>query len=200
MFKKIAEHLEHFKMVFLISGSLLLLVAGLSSYNQDESFYSGSPKWLMASVLAAPKPTPLYTRGEFVIDVVNRMKKGKCFKDLCADMKGGMPDEKARCNLEKRNVYDKLAGYTWYDETLTRAEAIKVLVLAFNVPVDPGASQPFKDVPAKAWFKPFVAAAVKDGLIKDNATHKLKPNDNTTSAWTKQVLRKADVKAMCEAN
>lgn len=198
MFKKIAEHFHHFKMVLLIFGSLLLLVAGLSSYKQDESFYSGSPKWLMASVLA-PKEAPAYTRGKFVIDVVNRMKKGQCFEDLCADMKGGMPEEKARCNLEKRKVYDTLAGYKWYNETLTRAEAIKVMVLAFNVPVEPTAKQPFKDVPAKAWFKPYVAAALQDGLMRDNATHKFKPNDETKGAWVKQILRKTDLKAMCGA-
>jgi hypothetical protein len=196
MFQKVANHFRYFRGAYLALAATVLTVAGLASFQPDEPFYNDDSAWLKASVLEAPKPNP-YTNGEFVIDVVKRLKKADCFEALCADMKGGTLEERARCELEKRGVFDKPANYKWYDKELNRAEAIKTIVSTFELPMNDGATQPFKDVKAKTWYAPYVAAAVEGKLIKDNRTHEFKPEDAAKSAWARQIVKKADIKQMC---
>ena len=196
MFQKVANHFRYFRGAYLALAATVLTVAGLASFQPDEPFYNDDSAWLKASVLEAPKPN-LYTNGEFVIDVVSRLKKAKCYKTMCADMKGGTTDEKARCELEKRGVFDKPTDYKWYDTEFNRAEAIKTIVKTFEVPMNEKMAQPFKDVKAKAWYAPYVAAAVEGKLIKDNFSHQLKPEELATPSWVKTILRKADIKQMC---
>jgi hypothetical protein len=196
MFQKVADHFRYFRGVYLALVATLLMMVGLASFEPNKPFYGGDSSWLMASVLGAQKPNP-YTNGEFVIDVVKRLKKASCFEELCADMKGGMPDEQARCELEKRGVFDKPTNYKWYDQEFNRAEAIKTIVGAFDVPMNEGATQPFKDVKAKMWYAPYVAAAVDGKLIKDNWNHQFKPDDLAASSWAKTTLRKVNLKQMC---
>ena len=196
MLKKIVRHFYQFRPAYLVMGAFLMTVAGLASYEKGADFYAGNPRWLLASALETPKPNP-YTHGEFIVDVVKRLKKADCFEALCTDMKRGSAEEKARCELEKRDVFDKPTNYQWFDQELNRAEAIKTIVEAFQVPLNESAKQPFKDVKANTWYASHVAAAVEDGLIKDNRTHQFKPEDLAKPTWAKQVLRKADLKQLC---
>ncbi len=196
MLKKIANHFRYFRGAYLAFAATVMTVAGLASYQPDEPFYNDDSAWLMASVLQTPKPNP-YTHGEFVVDVVKQLKRSSCFKSLCADMKGGTPEEKARCELEKRDVFDKPTNYKWYDEEFNRAEAIKIIVKSFKLPVVENAKQPFTDVEADAWYAPYVAAAVKAKLIKDSRTHKLLPDETAKLTWTRVALRKTNLKQLC---
>ena len=196
MFQKVADHFRYFRGVYLALVATLLTLVGLASFEPDKPFYAGENSWLMASVLEAPKPNP-YTRGEFVVDVVKRLKKAPCFEELCADMKGGTPDEKARCELEKRGVFAKPTNYKWFDEEFNRAEAIKIIVQSFDVSMNEKAAQPFKDVKTKAWYAPYVAAAVNEKLINDNWNHQFKPDGLAATSWVKTVLRKTNLKQLC---
>jgi len=196
MFQKVVNHFRYFRGAYLALAATVLTVVGLASFQPDEPFYNDDSAWLKASVLETSKPNP-YTNGEFVIDVVKRLKKASCFEEMCADMKGGTADEKARCELEKRGAFEKPTDYKWYDAEFNRAGAIKTIVKTFEIPMNENAKQPFKDVKAKAWYAPYVAAAVEDKLIKDNWNHQFKPDGLATPSWVKQVLKKADLKQLC---
>jgi hypothetical protein len=195
MFQKIKDHFRHFRAAYLVVSATLLTMAGLASYDKGVDFYAGNPRWLMASVLASQK-ADIYTRGEFMVDTLKQIQKSKCFVSQCADMKGGMPEEKARCELEKLGVFDKAPGYKWYDQGFGRAEATKVIVKSLKVPATK-AKHPFKDVPKDSWYAPFVASAYKGKLIANNVKRLFQPELAATQKWTAQMLRKTNLKQFC---
>ncbi len=196
MYQQVVDHFRHFRAAYLVVAATLMTMAGLASYDKGVEFYAGNPRWLMASALAAPKADS-YTRGEFMVDTLKQLNKAKCFQAQCADMKGGMPEERARCELEKLGVFNKAPGYKWYDQEFGRAEAIKVLTLAFKIPMVENAKQPFKDVPNDSWYAPFVAAAYKGKLIANNVKHLFQPDTIANQKWVAQVLRKTNLKQFC---
>jgi hypothetical protein len=198
MFQKIVDHFSRFRAVYLVLAATLMTMAGLASYQKGLDFYAGNSRWLLASTLGAPR-ADAYTHGEFVIDVLSRLKKTTCFQAQCADMKGGMPDEVARCELEKLGVFDNPPGYDWYNQEFGRAEALKIVVKSLKVPVLDNAKQPFKDVPNDSWFAPYLAAAYKGHLISNNVKHLFQPDTLATQKWVAQVLRKTNLKQFCVA-
>lgn len=64
------------------------------------------------------------------------------------------------------------------DAPVTRAEALKILLLAFRVPPLTGEppALPFSDVPYDAWFAPFVERAWHDALLSGYPDGTFKPD------------------------
>ncbi|GAF67268.1 unnamed protein product, partial [marine sediment metagenome] len=68
------------------------------------------------------------TNSEFVTKVFDHMKNTQCEVNLCHEMSDHRPEEVARCNLQKRWVFDPpMPGYDWYEATVNHAEAIQML-------------------------------------------------------------------------
>ena len=197
MLKKILKHVKRFRGPYLALISTLVMVAGFASYEPSANFYDENHSWLQASILESQKVDSVYTRGEFVLDIIQRMGKSACYQDLCSDMKGGMPEEKARCNLEKRDVYGQKANYEWYDQALNRSEAIKTIVTAFGVRMADKIKLPYKDVDLKAWYTPYVKAAYNGKLIK-RGNGKLGPDELVTQKWASNILKKTKLDRLCE--
>lgn len=196
MLKRLRKHLKKYKSSYFMGMAIFIVLVGLGSYQPHQAFYSEDGNWLKASALESQKESP-YTQSDFVLGVVGRMQKSTCYQDLCADMKGGTPAEKARCNLEKREVYDSKASYKWYSETPTRAEALKVIVKAFGVKMADKVKIPYRDVDAKSWYAPFVKAAYNAKLIK-RGTGLLKPDTAVTKIWLSPILSRTKLDRLCD--
>ena len=66
-----------------------------------------------------------------------------------------------------------IEGYPYEDgyvfkplQYVNRAEALKVLLLAADFPIEDGITTPFSDVPNSAWFAPYVGTGVDFGIIQ----------------------------------
>ncbi|MFD2329138.1 NEAT domain-containing protein [Cohnella sp. GCM10020058] len=68
-------------------------------------------------------------------------------------------------------------------ERVSRAQMAVMVVRALGLPVDESAELSFADAAAvPAWAKPYVAAAVKAGLLEGRTGNQFAPNGNTTRA------------------
>jgi len=77
-------------------------------------------------------------------------------------------------NGKKPGVFDPTAS-------VTRAEFAKMIVLAYNL-YDPTAEESFNDVNDSDWFKPYIASAVKHGLINGKGNGRFDPYAPITRA------------------
>jgi hypothetical protein len=68
------------------------------------------------------------------------------------------------------------------ENTLTRAEAAKMIVLAAGLTVDESATTSFSDVKADAWYTPYIAAAAKVGIINGYPDGTFNPGGEVTRA------------------
>ncbi len=69
------------------------------------------------------------------------------------------------------------------DRFITRGEAVKVVfqeVLGDEIRVFDGKSHPFTDVQSSAWYVNYIRFGVEAGIIKDNPTHTLRPDQAIT--------------------
>lgn len=74
--------------------------------------------------------------------------------------------EESVLELAGRNIIAKDPGKKFRpNDNITREEYVKMLVTALGV-YDASAQCSFRDVPADAWFAPYVASAVNSGLVK----------------------------------
>lgn len=74
--------------------------------------------------------------------------------------------EESVLELAGRNIIAKDPGKKFRpNDNITREEYVKMLVTALGV-YDASAQCSFRDVPASAWFAPYVASAVNSGLVK----------------------------------
>lgn len=60
-------------------------------------------------------------------------------------------------------------------QTVNRVEALKMLMLAFNVPAGPAGALPFSDTDNKAWYASTVATALSKAIVKGYADGSFKP-------------------------
>lgn len=67
------------------------------------------------------------------------------------------------------------------NEKVTRGEFAKLIVKAFGLE-DATATEAFTDVNDSDWFKPYVAAAVKAGIVQGRSADKFEPNATITRA------------------
>lgn len=75
-------------------------------------------------------------------------------------------------------------------DQVTRAEFAKLIVKAFGLE-DATATESFSDVNDSDWFKPYVAAAVKAGLIQGRSDDKFEPNATITRAELATIASRA---------
>ena len=73
---------------------------------------------------------------------------------------------------------------------VTRAQFAKMLVLTLGLKVGSGATS-FADVPASAWFAPYVAAAVQAGIVDGLTPTTFGPNDSLTREQMAVLLARA---------
>jgi len=90
------------------------------------------------------------------------MALGDCFNDVS--------DEWFAVFVCYSKDNDWVSGYedTSYkpSQTITKAEALKIVFEAFSYPVcDPVVTQPYADVELTAWYAPYACAAKADGII-----------------------------------
>jgi len=64
--------------------------------------------------------------------------------------------------------------------TTTRAQLVKVVVLALGIPPDPAGTQRFTDIPSSHPFFAFVGAAYAHGIISGYADDTFRPYNNVT--------------------
>ncbi|HVB09880.1 MAG TPA: S-layer homology domain-containing protein, partial [Bacillota bacterium] len=76
------------------------------------------------------------------------------------------------------------------DAAVTRAEFVKMLDLTLGLTPGAGATA-FSDVPASAWYAPYVAAAVQDGLIQGVSATAFAPDATMTREQVAVVLQRA---------
>ena len=73
---------------------------------------------------------------------------------------------------------------------VTRAQFIKMLDLTLGLAPGTGAS-PFTDVPSSAWYAPYVAAAVKAGIVSGLSPTTFGPNETLTREQMAVLLARA---------
>ena len=74
------------------------------------------------------------------------------------------------------------------DDSLTRAEFLKIALGAAGVDVPTAVKESkFSDVPTDAWYAPYVATALENGVISGNSD-KFRPDDRITRAEVAKIL------------
>jgi hypothetical protein len=76
------------------------------------------------------------------------------------------------------------------NEAVTRAEALKILILASGKPYAGAANSPFADVPQTAWFADFVDYAYAKGVVSGKTPTTFAPNDYITRAEMAKIAVK----------
>ncbi|WP_281885442.1 S-layer homology domain-containing protein [Paenibacillus sp. YYML68] len=76
------------------------------------------------------------------------------------------------------------------NDSVTRAEFAKMIVNAYGLNT-PNAKETFDDVEATDWFAPYVAAAVKHGLVNGRSEGKFEPNGKITRAEMATIAARA---------
>lgn len=74
------------------------------------------------------------------------------------------------------------------DQNLTRAQMVKIAMLAFGYQMTDGATPTFKDVNAGDWFAKYIAMAEKAGVVGGYANGTFMPNNNITRAEALKIL------------
>jgi len=73
------------------------------------------------------------------------------------------------------------------DESLTRAEIVKIALNAFTVQLDEVSKKPFDDVELTDWFVAYVTTAKNKKIVSDK-NHNFSPNANVTRAEALKIL------------
>lgn len=75
-------------------------------------------------------------------------------------------------------------------QKITRAEAVKILVLAFGV-APTGTNSGFPDVPSYAWYAPYIAWAKNNGIVLGYADGTFKPDNLISRGEVAKIIVKA---------
>lgn len=93
--------------------------------------------------------------------------------------------------LAAKGIVSGFPGGTFKpDAALTRAEFVKMLVLALNLKPSEGTTA-FTDVPQGSWFAPYVAAAVQAGIVQGLTTTHLAPGETVTRQQMAVLIARA---------
>lgn len=129
--------------------------------------------------------TVQYTREDSeatVISVVQGVIRGNSksltvenTKNIFNDVDNSHTNAKAISYLKEHNIisgYDD--GSFQPDKTVSRVEALKMILLGFNISLSPTADLTFPDTDTEQWYAPYVGRALKLGVVKgyDNGTFK----------------------------
>ncbi len=158
-----------------------LPAARLSVYKQDAD---GSWSFVPTAVNAAAGTVSAYVSGPATLAVLADTQPfpdvppsfwaaGDINTIVAASLADGFPDGTFRPNA-----------------ALIRAQFTKMLVLALGLPVGSGTTG-FTDVPADAWFAPYVAAGVRAGLIRGVSATTFDPDGTLTREEMAVLLARA---------
>ncbi len=144
---------------------------------------------------------PAVTGGSFVIRLWQKAQENRCVKNVCADMKGGRPEEVAFCNFAKRDGEGGGASYGWYDSPLSRGDAVTLAVVGLNPDTPTPAAEtpfPYKDV-NDLGYRITVWAAYLSGMIGKMPNDLFRTDDPATESFVKDLLKKAKAdKVKCD--
>ncbi len=111
-------------------------------------------------------------------EIKSEMLKAQIFSDIAADSLIA----NAVSDLKGRNVIKGYEDNTFRPEnTLNRAEALKIILLANRKRVGSGNTN-FSDVEASAWFAPYVATAVEREIVQGYPDNTFRPANTMTRA------------------
>jgi hypothetical protein len=137
---------------------------------------NGNTEWTCASQQARSAKTVLLGSGAvgFVHDVqvlAATNSNGQTWDAIMqarpfVDVDAQDPDVQIFQALKNAGIFTGSDGYVYPDQTLNRAEAVKILLQAYKIPVRTGSQSKLKDVPYSAWFAPYVAVAEGIGLVQ----------------------------------
>jgi len=89
------------------------------------------------------------------------------------------------------DVSGNLTGKFGPSDQVNRAQAIKVIVNAFNVPMAPSQAMPFTDVVSGNWYANYLKAAFAAGIVTDSGDHLFRPSDWADICWVNEAILKA---------
>lgn len=102
-------------------------------------------------------------------------------KELFSDISQALWAKEAIDYLAQRKIINgKSENIFAPNDYLTRAEAVKLLVTAFNIEIPAELSLPFDDVNNSDWFYPYLCAAYKSGLIQGITQNMFAPQQTIT--------------------
>ena len=102
-------------------------------------------------------------------------------KELFSDISQALWAKEAIDYLAQRKIINgKSENIFAPNDYLTRAEAVKLLVTAFNIEIPAELSLPFDDVNNSDWFYPYLCAAYKSGLIQGITQNTFAPQQTIT--------------------
>lgn len=102
-------------------------------------------------------------------------------KELFSDISQALWAKEAIDYLAQRKIINgKSENIFAPNDYLTRAEAVKLLVTAFNIEMPAELSLPFDDVNNSDWFYPYLCAAYKNGLIQGISQSTFAPQQTIT--------------------
>ena len=102
-------------------------------------------------------------------------------KELFSDISQALWAKEAIDYLAQRKIINgKSENIFAPNDYLTRAEAVKLLVTAFNIEMPAELSIPFDDVNTGDWFYPYLCAAYKNGLIQGITQSTFAPQQTIT--------------------
>jgi hypothetical protein len=81
-------------------------------------------------------------------------------------------------------------GYFRPEKSISRAEALKVVLEAFEQKINPKSRSSFQDVNKSAWYSPYIAKAETLGFLTE--TQKFRPDEQATRAEVVEWLVKIE--------
>lgn len=108
---------------------------------------------------------------------------------IFVDIRGHWGQPFVQALLAKQALTPKTLFYP--NNFVTRAEAIKITLILKGSAIPQAAEAPFPDVSPDAWYSPFVAVALAEGIVNGVSGGNFAPNNPMTRAESLKVLAKA---------
>ncbi|HLG25510.1 MAG TPA: S-layer homology domain-containing protein [Candidatus Gracilibacteria bacterium] len=109
---------------------------------------------------------------------------GDCFPDV----KTGWYAQYVCYALEKQWISGYPDGTFKPDQTINKAEALKIILNAFEIPDAPTQTIPFSDVDADGWYVPFIQAALNKNLLEESGQNKFYPGNARTRGEIAELI------------
>ena len=105
------------------------------------------------------------------------------------DVQKNHPNYDAIKYLEEYNIINGYPDGTFKPEnTVNRAEALKMLMTAFDIAAGPGDQLPFSDTDDGAWYASALATALEEGIVKGYDDGTFKPGNTVNKAEYLKML------------
>jgi hypothetical protein len=152
-----------------------------------------------------------YTREDSeatVISVVQGLIRGNSksltaeeAKDLFSDVDQTHTNAKAIAYLKDHDIIGGYPDGTFQpDKTVSRVEALKMILLAFNISLTPTADLTFPDTDSEQWYAPYIGRALKLSVVKGYDDGSFKPAQTVNRAEFLKILFEATNTLVPEVN